>query len=368
MTQPSPKFSLPARVDAYFAVLAKQYKKTGERDLFDIVVNGVVSVAEGWDYDNWNGGVHGHGITFALPDDLFLKVLSRKEDVQNRLTLDLNQLNSDDSERISFVRLELVAADKGNWRVSTGIYRPNVAADIPTSDELHRIWGPAAIRLFLSHKATHRVETSRLKSSLERCGVAAFVAHEDIEPTLEWQREIENALFSMDALVALLTPDFHDSSWTDQEVGVAIGRGVPVLPIRLGKDPYGLMGKSQGVSGCSLSDTDALALKVIDLVVPKLRDGTRWFECVVAAYAASESFKDSAWTATTLFPRLSSLSPAQIDRLLETHHQNAQNRESFKSQSMLVTLLNRVTGKYWSLKDGRLGASDGTTYSPSPKM
>ncbi len=29
----------------------------------------------------------------------------------------------------------------------------------------------------------------------------------------------------MDALAALLTTDFHDSNWTDQEVGFAIGRG-----------------------------------------------------------------------------------------------------------------------------------------------
>jgi hypothetical protein len=33
------------------------------------------------------------------------------------------------------------------------------------------------------------------------------------------QNEIETALESMDAFVALLTENFHESLWTDQEVG-----------------------------------------------------------------------------------------------------------------------------------------------------
>jgi len=51
----------------------------------------------------------------------------------------------------------------------------------------------------------------------------------------------------MDALLALLTPGSNESKWTDQEVGVAVGRRVPVIPIRIGIDPYGLIGKYQAV-------------------------------------------------------------------------------------------------------------------------
>ena len=61
--------------------------------------------------------------------------------------------------------------------------------------------------------------------------------------------EIDLALRSMHALSALLTPDFHLSDWTDQEVGFALGRGVLVVPVRLGLDPYGFIGKVQGLSG-----------------------------------------------------------------------------------------------------------------------
>jgi hypothetical protein len=71
----------------------------------------------------------------------------------------------------------------------------------------------------------------------------------DIEPSREWQMEIELALRSMNALAAFITSEFHESFRTDQEVGWALGRGVLVLPIRLGSDPYGVMGKFQGITG-----------------------------------------------------------------------------------------------------------------------
>jgi hypothetical protein len=62
----------------------------------------------------------------------------------------------------------------------------------------------------------------------------------------------------MQALACLLTPDFHQSNWTDQEVGFALGKGVVVIPVRLGYDPYGFIGKVQGLSG-SLESPDRLA-------------------------------------------------------------------------------------------------------------
>lgn len=110
-----------------------------------------------------------------------------------------------------------------------------------------KFWLPGYFKLFLSHVSVFKVQTSKLQTALKRFGVSAFVAHEDIEPTLEWQSEIEKALFSMDALAAVLSPGFHESKWTDQEVGVAIGRDVLVLALRVGVDPYGFIGKHQGV-------------------------------------------------------------------------------------------------------------------------
>lgn len=112
-----------------------------------------------------------------------------------------------------------------------------------------RFWLSGYFRLFLSHVSLVKSKMAQLQRSLRRYGISGFVAHEDIEPTKDWQSEIEKALMSMDALVAVLSPGFKESNWTDQEVGVAIGRDVLVVPIRKGLDPYGFIAKYQGYLG-----------------------------------------------------------------------------------------------------------------------
>ncbi|NGP89688.1 toll/interleukin-1 receptor domain-containing protein [Fodinibius halophilus] len=107
-------------------------------------------------------------------------------------------------------------------------------------------WKPGHFRLFLSHLSSFKVTVTRLKRALEPYGISSFVAHEDIEPTKLWEKEIEKGLFSMDALCAILMPGFKESNWTDQEIGAAIGRGVLVIPDRKNMDPYGFIGKFQG--------------------------------------------------------------------------------------------------------------------------
>jgi hypothetical protein len=109
------------------------------------------------------------------------------------------------------------------------------------------LWKAGHYRLFLSHLASFKVTISQLKNELEKYGISSFVAHEDIEPGKEWQVEIEKGLFSMDALCAILMPGFNDSKWTDQEIGVAIGRELLIIPVRRDLDPYGFIGKYQGI-------------------------------------------------------------------------------------------------------------------------
>jgi hypothetical protein len=158
----------------------------------------------------------------------------------------------------------------------------------------------------------------------------------------------------MDALVALLSPDFHDSDWTDQEVGVAIGRGVPLIAVRLGLDPYGLMGKGQGLGGYSWSDTDAIALKTFDLLSKRLSDKSRLFECALTAYGESRSFAESGWKVEQLLTRFDDLTASQVERVLAAYRANGQNKHSFKGMEHLRPLLNRWTNQDWTVKDNEL--------------
>lgn len=111
-------------------------------------------------------------------------------------------------------------------------------------------WEADHFRLFISHiSASHELASQLAIWFHDRYGMHAFVAHAEIEPSADWQNEIEAALSSMDALLALLTPGFSDSLWCNQEVGWALGRDCLAVSVRLGEDPSGFVGRLQAIAG-----------------------------------------------------------------------------------------------------------------------
>jgi TIR domain len=103
------------------------------------------------------------------------------------------------------------------------------------------------LRVFISHISKDKDKATRLKDCLEPYGIGGFVAHEDIHPTLEWQAEIERALYAMDAFIAIHTQGFSASFWTHQEIGFAVGRGVKIISLKMGEDPTGFISKRQAL-------------------------------------------------------------------------------------------------------------------------
>jgi hypothetical protein len=166
-----------------------------------------------------------------------------------------------------------------------------VASQLETAQE-PAFWGKNSARVFLSHLATMKVETTEFREELARYGISAFVAHEDIEPTKEWQTEIESALSTMDGLIALLAPGFKESSWCDQEVGVAIGRQLPIISVRLGFDPYGFIGKYQALQGTG-KDKRTLAREVFDIFIQNPIIGPKITTALVQMLKNSFSFDES---------------------------------------------------------------------------
>lgn len=149
----------------------------------------------------------------------------------------------------------------------------NYQSKLPVfKDNSTSFWKTGHFKLFISHLSSFKKTIGILKSTLEKYGISAFVAHEDIEPTREWLEEIEKGLYTMDALCAILMPGFKESNWTDQEVGIAIGRGILVIPIRKELDPYGFIGKYQGFQALG-KNIDEVAEGIFEILTknPKTR-------------------------------------------------------------------------------------------------
>lgn len=119
---------------------------------------------------------------------------------------------------------------------------------INTPGSAPRNWqNTISLRMFISHISEHKDKATRLKTCLAPHGISGFVAHEDIVPTLEWQIEIERALRSMDAFIAIHTKGFSRSIWTQQEIGFAYARGVKIISLKMGEDPTGFISKQQAL-------------------------------------------------------------------------------------------------------------------------
>jgi hypothetical protein len=153
-------------------------------------------------------------------------------------------------------------------------------------------WEPFHFKLFLSHLSSFKKTTGQLQTVLRRYGISAFVAHVDIEPTKEWLDEIEAGLYSMDALAAILMSGFKESNWTDQEVGVAVGRGVLIIPIMKGLNPYGFISKYQGLNaqGKTVSEVAEDIFRIL-LNSPKTR--SKMLSCLTETTLQSSSVAEA---------------------------------------------------------------------------
>lgn len=138
-----------------------------------------------------------------------------------------------------------------------------------------RNWqGTTQFRMFISHISKDRDKATRLKECLSPYAIGGFVAHEDIHPTLEWQGEIERALYAMDAFIAIHTKGFSQSVWTQQEIGFALGRGIKIISFKMGEDPTGFISKHQALARRGRSAED-IAREVADLLSHDDRTSSR---------------------------------------------------------------------------------------------
>lgn len=312
---------LPKNIERYLAALSRLYGQDGRRAFQELIVNAKYRVAEEWTYDRWNGGTYGHALYLVIPEPMFLalKKAKKREEVQSEICRDLNEMHNVQNESFAEVFLELDGeTDDGDWRQESGLLKLSTRTVSP--EGVKRIWGSEGFRLFLSHKARFKVKTAALKERLGLYGVSAFVAHKDIKPTKAWQDEIENGLATMDAFAALMTEDFHASDYTDQEVGFALARAVPVIAVELGLLPYGFLGKFQALR----ADWETAAEGIVKLLI----NHDRMFSAYVGALRNCTGWDDGNLLARIL-PAIEMLNEQQIDELIDAHNANGEIQRSF---------------------------------------
>lgn len=286
-------------------------------------------------HDNWDGGVELYTLVLDVPLEMFAAIEDRQDEIETAILHRLKKL----------LRIESANA------ITEVVITPALTADSrpkfdsPSADEAAEtdsppsLWPAGYFRLFLSHVSTVKDKTYLLREALKAYSISGFVAHADIEPGKEWQSEIESALRTMDALVAIITPDFVDSRWCDQEVGIAIGRDKLVVPVRAGADPHGFMGKFQGLQAKG-SQATVVAEQISDILARHERSYARLAEVLVARLEKSRSW-DGARGTTKLLEKLTKIPPGLLPRLASASLINDEVKEAWTVSGRLASLIER---------------------------
>lgn len=180
-------------------------------------------------------------------------------------------------------------------------------------------WRSGYFRIFISHLTENKESATYLKHHLARYGIDCFVAHEDIEPSKLWQTEIEKALASMDLLCAILTPNFYQSRWCDQEVGIALGRAIPTLSIKRGADPHGFIGKYQAIKAKKTAED--VAKDVVETICKMDNVNEKYFSILGRLFTNSKN-EEEALDWLKQINKISNFSVDVIDKMASSFGNN----------------------------------------------
>lgn len=161
-----------------------------------------------------------------------------------------------------------------------------------SSLEQYDYWLPGHFRVFISHISRYKESAAKLQAAFIPHYISSFVAHNDIQPTREWETEIKRALSSSDAIVVLLHKGFHESLWTDHEVGFAIGRGLLPVSVSFGESPYGFIGRYQALQGQGLS-YEQIADKLFKIFLGYPQTKRRMAETIVNKFVQTDSYEEA---------------------------------------------------------------------------
>jgi hypothetical protein len=214
----------------------------------------------------------------------------------------------------------------------------NINLDSNESNLNQTFWKNGFLRVFISHLASDKVNAQLLKEKLDKYSISGFVAHTDIEPTREWQNEIELALRTCDLLIALMIPSFHESKWTDQEIGVALGRDLLIIPVRMGQDPYGFIGKFQAIT---FTEMESLVKDIFSLLLKNKKTSKKMAYSLMYKFENSESYAE-AKSNFELIKKIDYWDSNLINRLTKSKDNNSQILYSFGLPTSINSLISNL--------------------------
>jgi hypothetical protein len=341
---------LPSKLPTYLLRLDLEYTRAGAGLLLSIIRNARALVVAETTYDNWNGGTYGHDVILFIPRDVMARIqLGKQEGICSLLRSDLNICASGVSnESFPAVHLELNDENDPQFQQAKAFGNKK-----PISPEIPSIWRSGYVRLFVSHRDNYKRQAQRLARELEAFGISCFVAHDTIEPMEAWQHEIEKGLATMEIMLALVTSDFHDSVWTNQEVGYALGSAIPIIALKLeSQDPAGFIGERQALKA-NVDEPESAAADLYQIIAEKLGQRARLQTALVSAFATAPDFSQAKIRFQRLERLITRLTDKELAQLIAGFETNPQLHNAIylnNEYNRLVHFLEKVTAQKFNIK------------------
>jgi len=195
------------------------------------------------------------------------------------------------------------------------------------------------LRVFLSYSHKDRELAGEIKEYIEDYRLEVFLAHEDIEPSREWQEEIIRSLKACDIFIPIVSENFKESKWCDQESGIAFAEDKYIIPINVSLVPYGFIGKYQALKlGESISDSCDKIIEIIDstMLNEQLTD------CLIKSFIESESFSVANKRAQLLEKR-EPFTEDQINEIIRGFVINDQIRGGYKAEPIVKRMFEKYS-------------------------
>ncbi len=348
----SSSYQLSQRVSFYVRELEALYRNRPEKKiLHEIITSCAVYVKEAV-YENYHNNHNGlliieHAIFLFVDENIFLKINDAEEQkITDQLCCDFRaRIRWLPEEDICCVALALVDEDNSEYQAALRPFsQPVIDPDTPLD-----IWKPGHIRLFISHRDKYKSEVSKLAKLLENYGISSFVAHDNILPMEEWQTTIEKAMQTMEILVAFITNDFFESTWTNQEVGFAIGHGIPVVSVKLEeKVPEGFLSPVQAIRA-NVNDLNSICDVLYETLCKHLGHNKkeRLRKAIIQAFTISSNEDEIKVRFAYLDKLLDTLTEVESKKIRDAYKSNINLcRSSYLDEyNKLIDLFNRKTGK-----------------------
>lgn len=199
-------------------------------------------------------------------------------------------------------------------------------------------------RIFISYSSFENEIAGKIKRSFEEYKIIeCFLAHDDIEPGSEWEKEILANLNLSNYFMPIQTKNLIASFWCQQEVGYALAKEIKIIPLKLDTnyiDPIGFYSKFQGFK----LKTNNLKSSIKQLLLREKiiqQNNSDKIEKIIYIFSNSNTWKEAYQASQKIMQIEDDLTDADIIRIVDIAIKNDQIRNSFDARNILRDFFSR---------------------------